>query len=91
MEHIIRNIFFEKLNTKCGVETNLRPFLKKFKLSLSWDHSLKFQTVCFYYMPKSRTTKYIENKVLTICFQKNKKEIYHQTSCLILYMMFEKQ
>ena len=33
----MRNIFFEKSYTKCGGETNLRPFSEKLKLSISLD------------------------------------------------------
>ena len=31
----MRNIFFEKLYTKCGGETSPRPFSEKLKLSIS--------------------------------------------------------
>ena len=34
----IRNVFLEKLYTKCGGETIPRPFSKKSKLSISLDH-----------------------------------------------------
>ena len=37
IEYNKKNIFFEKSHTKCGWETNLRPFYKKSKLSLSLD------------------------------------------------------
>ena len=33
----MRNIFFEKLFTKCGSETSPRPFYEKWKLSISLD------------------------------------------------------
>ena len=45
----VNNIFLEKSFSKCGAETNLRPFFKKSRLSISLDQdSLKFYTVCFY-------------------------------------------
>ena len=44
----MRNIFFEKSNTKCGGETILRHCTKKSKLSILWIGSLKFYTVCFH-------------------------------------------
>ena len=50
LEHIKRNISVEKLYTNYGGETIPRPFSKKLKLSISQDNSLKFYTVCFYYM-----------------------------------------
>ena len=35
IEYNMRNIFIEKSDTKCGEETNPRPFSKKIKLSIS--------------------------------------------------------
>ena len=32
IEYKIRNIFLQKSNTKCGVETSRRPFSKKIKI-----------------------------------------------------------
>ena len=37
----MRNIFIEKSYTKCGRETNPRPFSAKSKLSISLDLSSK--------------------------------------------------
>ena len=37
IEYNMRNIFLEKLYTKCGGETSPRPFSKKLKLSISLD------------------------------------------------------
>ena len=37
VEYNMRNIFFEKLYTKCAGETILRPLCKKSKLSISLD------------------------------------------------------
>ena len=37
VEYIMRNIFLEKLYTKCGGETIDRPFSKISKLSISLD------------------------------------------------------
>ena len=37
----IRNIFLEKLYTKCGEETSPRPFSEKLKMSLSLDQQSK--------------------------------------------------
>ena len=37
LEYNMRNIFVEKLYTKCGGETIPRPFPKKSKLSISLD------------------------------------------------------
>ena len=47
----MRNIFLEKSYAKCSGETNPRPFSEKLKLGISLTHSLKFYTVCFYWMP----------------------------------------
>ena len=50
IERNMRNIFLEKSYIKWGEETTLKPFPEKLKLSISWINSLKFYTVCFYYM-----------------------------------------
>ena len=60
--HILRDISRSKDNqlteynmgnTKCGRQTIPRPFSKKSELSIAylWINSLKFYTVCFYFMP----------------------------------------
>ena len=36
-EYNMRDIFLEKLYTKCGGETSPRPFSEKWKLSISLD------------------------------------------------------
>ena len=41
IEYNMRNIFLEKLYTKCGRETIPRPFSKKSKLSISLDQYSK--------------------------------------------------
>ena len=41
IEYNMRNIFLEKSYTKCGGETNPRPFSGKQKLSISPDQSSK--------------------------------------------------
>ena len=41
IECSIRNIFLEKSYTKCGGETNPRPFSEKLKLSMSEDQYSK--------------------------------------------------
>ena len=64
----LTNIFFEKLYTKCDGETILRPFSKKPKPSKSLDQESKVLYVCFYGMPSSRLTKYIETTWQNICF-----------------------
>ena len=42
IEHNMRNIFLEKLYTKCGEEISPRPFSGKLKLSISLDQQYKF-------------------------------------------------
>ena len=37
MEYNMRNVFIEKLYTKCGGETTPRPFSGKLKLSIPLD------------------------------------------------------
>ena len=37
VERGMRNIFLEKLYTKCGGETSPRPFSEKLKVSMSLD------------------------------------------------------
>ena len=41
LEYTNRNIFLEKLYTKCGGKTIPRPFSKKSKLSVSLDQQFK--------------------------------------------------
>ena len=37
IEYNMRNVFLEKLYTKCGEETSPKPFSKKSKLNISLD------------------------------------------------------
>ena len=37
----MRNIFYEKSNTKCGEETSPRPFSEKLKLTITLDQFSK--------------------------------------------------
>ena len=55
-EYSKTNIFFETSCTKCGAGNDPRTS-KKSKLCISWVTSLNIYTVCFYCMPKLRTTK----------------------------------
>ena len=50
IEYNMSNIFLEKSYTKCGGETSLRPFPGKLKLAYLWINSLKFYTVCYYWI-----------------------------------------
>ena len=66
IEYKMRNIFLEKLNTKCGRKTSPRPFTKKSKFSISLNQQSEL-----YCMSKLRSTKIekkIKTKVLTTCF-----------------------
>ena len=47
IEYYMRNIFLEKLYTKCVGETVPRSFLKNQNCAFLWINSLKFYTVCF--------------------------------------------
>ena len=51
----IRNIFLEKLYTKCGKETIPRPFSKKSKLTISPDQCSKVLHIFFLLFAKLRT------------------------------------
>ena len=51
------NFFLERLHTKCGVETRSRPFSWKLKLSILCISVLKFYSISFYYVSKSRANK----------------------------------
>ena len=55
IESNMKNIFLEKSYPECGGETDHRLFFKKLflwiKKAFLWINSLKFYTVCFYYMP----------------------------------------
>ena len=41
MEYKMRNIFFEKSYTKCGIEASPKFFYEKLKLSISLDQQSK--------------------------------------------------
>ena len=62
----VKNIFLEKLYTKCGWETISRLFSTKSKLSISPDE--KSYTVYFYYMPSWGLSKDNETKLQTTYF-----------------------
>ena len=51
----MRNFLLEKSCKKCGEETI--PFLKNQNYEYLWIKTMKFHTVCFYFMSKSSTTK----------------------------------
>ena len=68
IEYNLRNILLEKPDTKYGGETSPRPFSEKLKMiAYLWIDSLKFPTVCFYFMPSLGLSKYIETKLQTTC------------------------
>ena len=48
IEYNMRNIFIEKLSTKCGGETIPGPFSKKSKLSISLDQYSKLLYSLFF-------------------------------------------
>ena len=55
IEYNMRNIFLEKLYTKCGGETIPRPFCKKLKLSRSLTQQSKVLYNLFLLYVKLRT------------------------------------
>ena len=55
IEYNLKNIFLEKLYTKCGGETIPRPFFKKSKWSLSLDQYSKVLYILLF--GKLRTIK----------------------------------
>ena len=57
IEYSLGNIFLEKLYTKCGAETVLRPFSKKFQLMISMDQYSKVLYTLFLSFAKLRTIK----------------------------------
>ena len=64
----LKGCFFETYTQQ--VLEKLLPdlFLKTQNWAYPLSSSLKYYTVCFYRMPRSRLLKYIEFKVLTRCF-----------------------
>ena len=65
----IRNIFLEKLYTKCGRESSPKPFSEKFKLSIYLDQQSKVLYNLFLLYGKLRAIDiYIETKLQTTCF-----------------------
>ena len=57
IEFNIRNIFLEKLYTKCGGETILQTFSKKSKLSIFLDQKSKILYILFLLCAKLRAIK----------------------------------
>ena len=68
INYSMRNIFLEKLSTKCPGETIPDPFLKTQNWTYLWIDNLKFCTICFYCLPKWELSNYIETKLLTTYF-----------------------
>ena len=65
-EYNMRNNFLKNSYTKCGGETSPRPFSGQLKLSMSlYQKSIKFYTVCFYWILSLGLSKYIETKPQT--------------------------
>ena len=57
----MRNIFLEKLYTKCGGETIPRPFSEKLKLSISQDQLSKVLYSLFSLYGKLRAIEIYQN------------------------------
>ena len=57
LEYTNRNIFLEKLYTKCGGKTIPRPFSKKSKLSVSLDQQFKVLHSLFLLYAKLKAIK----------------------------------
>ena len=55
LKYNLRNIFLEKLYTKCGGETISRLFFKKSKLSISLDRYSRGLYILFLLLAKLRT------------------------------------
>ena len=68
IEYIMRNIFHEKLCTKCGGEISPRLILKNWNWADFWINSLKFYSFVFIACPSRGLPKRIKTKVLTTCF-----------------------
>ena len=60
----MRNIFLEKLYTKCAGETIPRPFSKKSKLSISIDQQSKDSYSLFLMYAELRATEIYSNEIL---------------------------
>ena len=54
MEYNVRNIFLQKLCTKCGGEASSRPFYKNQNWAYLWTNSLKCYKVCFFFLCSSQ-------------------------------------
>ena len=68
IEHNMRNIFVEKLYTKCDGKTILRPFSKNSKLRISLDQYSRVLSCLFLLHDKLTAIKYFETKPQTACF-----------------------
>ena len=57
IEYNMRNIFFERLSTKCNAEARPRIFHKNQNWAYFWINSLKCYEDCLYCKSKSKSTK----------------------------------
>ena len=64
----MRNVFLEKSYAKWDRDTIPRPSSKNRNWAYFWINSLKFYRVCFYFLPSSELSKFIETKQQTTCF-----------------------
>ena len=64
----MKNIFLEKSTQNMMEKLVVDPFLKNWNGAFLWINSLRFYTVCFYFMPSWGLLKYIETKLQTIFF-----------------------
>ena len=90
MDCNMRNIFLEKLYTKCGEET----VLKNQNWTYLWINNLKFYKVCFYCKPSWGLSKYIETKLLLLhirVFLEQLIEVWNLSPCLIFIISFEEK
>ena len=86
IEYNKKNVFLKNIYTKCPVPD---PFRNE-NWSNLWINSLKFTQLVSFVFLSWGLSKYIENKVLTTCFLKN-KEVWKRFPSLILCKFLEEK
>ena len=68
IEYSMRNTFLKNHTQNVMEKLFPDPFMKIQNWAYLWINSLKFYTVCLYYMPSYGLSKYIQTKPQTTCF-----------------------
>ena len=93
IDYIMRNIFLEKLYTKCHRENIPRPFVKKSKLSTSQDQQSKILCSLLLFYANVRAIKIYWNSATDHLLLPHVKLFWKtkNSPCLIFYMIIQEK